>query len=96
MKTHTAVAVTETHISGFPLRRGKVRDVYDLGDEVLLVATDRISAYDVILPTPIPGKGVLLTQLSKFWFDFFEASIPHHLIEVIQDQTPPGLESYLP
>ena len=95
MKTHTAVAVTETNISGFPLRRGKVRDVYDLGDEILLVATDRISAYDVILPTPIPGKGVLLTQLSKFWFDFFEASVPHHLIEVIQDQAPPGLESHL-
>ncbi|MCH7884899.1 MAG: phosphoribosylaminoimidazolesuccinocarboxamide synthase [Planctomycetes bacterium] len=95
MRTHTAVAVTETNISGFPLRRGKVRDVYDLGDEILLVATDRISAYDVILPTPIPGKGVLLTQLSKFWFDFFEASVPHHLIEVIQDQAPPGLESHL-
>ena len=95
MRTHTAVAVTETHFSGYPLRRGKVRDVYDLGDEILLVATDRISAYDVVLPTPIPGKGVLLTQLSKFWFDFFEASVPHHLIEVIQDQAPSGLESHL-
>ncbi len=98
--------VTETSIPGLSLRRGKVRDVYDLGDEVLLVATDRISAYDVVLPTPIPGKGVMLTQISKFWFDFFAAdpdnsgskqaiSVPHHLIEVVESTAPAGLSGQL-
>jgi len=61
-----AVAVRETHLD-WPLRRGKVRDVYDLGDRLLLVATDRISAYDVVMPTPIPDKGRLLTALSLWW-----------------------------
>lgn len=87
--------VTETRFSAYPVRRGKVRDVYDLGDEILLVATDRISAYDVVLPTPIPGKGVMLTQISKFWFDFFADGIPHHLIEVVDLETPSGLEKHL-
>jgi phosphoribosylaminoimidazole-succinocarboxamide synthase len=90
-----SIIVTETRFSGFPVRRGKVRDVYDLGDEVLLVATDRISAYDVVLPTPIPGKGAMLTRISRFWFDFLSDSVPHHLIEVITDQAPAGLESHL-
>ncbi len=80
---------------GFPVRRGKVRDVYDLGEEVLLVATDRISAYDVVLPTPIPGKGVLLTRLSKFWFDWLGGSVPHHLLEVIEDRAPGRMGAYL-
>ncbi|MDE2507093.1 MAG: phosphoribosylaminoimidazolesuccinocarboxamide synthase [Planctomycetota bacterium] len=61
------------------MRRGKVRDVYDLGDgRLLLVATDRISAFDWVLPTPIPDKGRVLTQLSKFWFE--RMTTPHHLI----------------
>ncbi|MHC4698894.1 MAG: phosphoribosylaminoimidazolesuccinocarboxamide synthase, partial [Planctomycetota bacterium] len=55
-----------------------------------------ISAYDVILPTPIPRKGVMLTSISKFWFDFFSGSVAHHLIDVVEDQAPPGLEAYLP
>ncbi len=84
--------VTKTNIGTYPVRRGKVRDIYDLGDEILLVATDRISAYDVVLPTAIPGKGALLTRISKFWFDFFAESIPHHLIEVIDQSAPKGLE----
>jgi len=88
--------VTETHLKGYPVRRGKVRDVYDLGEEVLLVATDRISAYDVVLPTPIPGKGALLTRISLFWFDLFADSIPHHLIEVVTDKAPAGLDEHLP
>jgi phosphoribosylaminoimidazole-succinocarboxamide synthase len=88
-------AVTETRIPHLPLRRGKVRDIYDLGDEILLVATDRISAYDVVLPTPIPGKGAMLTSISRFWFEHFGNLVPHHLIEVIEDQTPPGLEAHL-
>lgn len=88
--------VVRTDIRQFPVRRGKVRDVYDLGDELLLVATDRISAYDVVLPTPIPGKGELLTRISAFWFDFFKKDVAHHLIEVIQDHAPAGLEEELP
>ena len=62
------------------LRRGKVRDVYDLGDEVLLVASDRLSAFDVVLPTPIPGKGAVLTQLSAFWFGKTADLIENHLL----------------
>lgn len=88
--------VTETQLTGYPLRRGKVRDIYDLGDEILLVATDRISAYDVVLPTAIPGKGALLTRISAFWFEAFSESVPHHLIEVVTDQAPPGLDDHLP
>ena len=95
MEANHARVVTETRLPGFPLRRGKVRDVYDLGDELLLVATDRISAYDVVLPTPIPGKGVMLTQISRFWFDFFADRVEHHLLEVIEDTAPAGLEEHL-
>ena len=96
MSTGAAEVVTHTRIPGYPLRRGKVRDVYDLGDEILLVATDRISAYDVVLPTPIPQKGAMLTRISRFWFGFFASTVPHHLIEVIEEQAPVGLEPHLP
>lgn len=78
-------AVYETHIEAFPCRRGKVRDVYDLGDELLIVATDRISAFDVVLPTPIPGKGRLLTHLSAFWFRRLEGRVAHHLLGVVEE-----------
>jgi phosphoribosylaminoimidazole-succinocarboxamide synthase len=71
--------VVETHLPGVPCRRGKVRDVYDLGDRLLLVSTDRISAFDWILPTPIPDKGRVLTQLSNFWFRRLKT--PHHVLE---------------
>ncbi len=60
--------------------RGKVRDTYQVGDHLLMIATDRLSAFDVVLPTPIPDKGRVLTQLSVFWFRKFEAWMPHHLI----------------
>ncbi|MEK6675572.1 MAG: phosphoribosylaminoimidazolesuccinocarboxamide synthase [Planctomycetota bacterium] len=95
MGDRTDSVVTATNIPGFPFRRGKVRDVYDLGDEVLLVATDRLSAFDVVLPTPIPGKGCLLTAISKFWFEFIGNRVPHHLIEVVHDHAPSGLEPHL-
>jgi phosphoribosylaminoimidazole-succinocarboxamide synthase len=76
--------VLETHLEFLgPKRRGKVRDIYDLGDKLLLVATDRISAFDVILPDGIPGKGYVLTQLSAFWFEWLEKIhdiVSHHLI----------------
>lgn len=87
--------VTETRFSAYPVQRGKVRDIYDLGDEILLVATDRISAYDVVLPTPIPGKGVMLTHVSRFWFDLFADTVPHHLIEVIDKKAPARLSEHL-
>jgi phosphoribosylaminoimidazole-succinocarboxamide synthase len=69
-------------LPGYEPRRGKVRDVYDLGDQVLLVASDRISAFDWVLPTAIPDKGRVLTQLSRFWFDRLAAAAPvgHHLL----------------
>jgi len=71
----------ETHFAGLePSARGKVRDIYDLGDKLLIVATDRLSAFDVILPTPIPDKGRVLTQLSLFWFDLFKDVIPNHVL----------------
>jgi phosphoribosylaminoimidazole-succinocarboxamide synthase len=72
-------AVLNTNLP-FPVRRGKVRDVYDLGDRLLIVATDRISAFDVVMPNGIPGKGKILTALSAFWFDHFKGQIENHLI----------------
>jgi hypothetical protein len=70
-------------------RRGKVRDVYDLGTTLLFVATDRISAYDVIMDQPIPGKGVILTSLSLFWFRQLADIVPNHLITADVDSFPP-------
>src|SRR3954463_11420795 len=64
----------------YPVRRGKVRDVYDLGDSLLLVATDRISAFDWVLPSGIPDKGRVLTQISAFWFDLLRE--PNHLLSL--------------
>ncbi len=69
----------ETNLPDLPLKRGKVRDVYDLGERLLLVSSDRISAFDWVLPTGIPDKGRVLTQVSNFWFDFLD--VPHHLLE---------------
>ena len=71
-------AMLQTSLPGLPVRRGKVRDVYDLGDQLLLVSTDRISAFDWVLPTGIPDKGRVLTQISKFWFEQLHTS--HHVI----------------
>jgi phosphoribosylaminoimidazole-succinocarboxamide synthase len=74
--------ISQTEFPGLKLLgRGKVRDIYDLGDRLLIVATDRLSAFDVILPTPIPDKGRVLTQLSLFWFEKLAGVVPHHVIE---------------
>ena len=70
--------VLQTSLSSLPVRRGKVRDIFDLGDQLLLVSTDRISAFDWVLPTGIPDKGRVLTQLSAFWFDLLRE--PNHLV----------------
>jgi len=75
-----AEVVLKTEIEGAPVRRGKVRDIYELGEDLLIVATDRISAFDCILPTGIPHKGRVLTQLSVFWFDFLKDLTPSHLV----------------
>lgn len=75
-------------------RRGKVRDVYDLGDRLLIVATDRISAFDVVLPTGIPDKGAVLTQISLFWFRLLQDLVPHHLISAEVSEYEPRLRAY--
>jgi phosphoribosylaminoimidazole-succinocarboxamide synthase len=84
-----------TEIPSVPLwRRGKVRDVYDLGDRLLIVATDRLSAFDVVLPTGIPGKGVVLTQLSLFWFRLLEGVVPNHVLTADVREYPDPLPNY--
>jgi len=72
--------VLQTNIAGQEPKRGKVRDIYDLGDKLLIVATDRISAFDVVMANGIPYKGIVLTQISKFWFDFLSDGVEHHLV----------------
>ena len=73
-------AVLQTNIGENEPNRGKVRDIYDLGDKLLIVATDRLSAFDVVMANGIPCKGIILTQISRFWFDFLSPDIEHHLI----------------
>lgn len=75
-----ANVVLRTEIPGVPVRHGKVRDVYDLGDTLLIAASDRLSAFDVIMKTGIPHKGQVLTQISKFWFSFLAGTVENHLI----------------
>lgn len=78
----TANAILKTEINDFPATHGKVRDIYDLGSELFIVATDRISAFDVVMPNGIPDKGKILTQMSLFWFDLISSKlgVKHHLI----------------
>ncbi|UCG80169.1 MAG: phosphoribosylaminoimidazolesuccinocarboxamide synthase [Desulfobacterales bacterium] len=77
------------------LRQGKVRDIYDLGDNLLMVATDRISAFDVVMPNPVPGKGRILTKMSRFWFEMMESIIPNHLIAADVEQFPGACRPYI-
>src|SRR6202158_3998233 len=85
--------VWETSLPGIHfLNRGKVRDLYGVGDRLLIVATDRLSAFDVVLPTPIPDKGSVLTQLSLFWFDLLRDVIPNHALTA--SDFPPELAAY--
>src|SRR5581483_5874026 len=75
--------VLQTNIPGVPApKRGKVRDIYDLGDKLLIVVTDRISAFDVIMPNGIPDKGVVLNQISAYWFKHMESIIPNHILSM--------------
>ncbi|MDB5300514.1 MAG: phosphoribosylaminoimidazole-succinocarboxamide synthase [Phycisphaerales bacterium] len=78
----------------FPVRRGKVRDVYDLGDKLLIVATDRISAFDCVMPNGIPGKGTILTALSLFWFQKFSGQFENHLLATDLKDYPADLHKY--
>ena len=92
MKYDKNHALLECAIPGIPQKSGKVRDVFDLGDKLLMVVTDRISAFDVILPCGVPDKGKVLNQLSLFWLDFF--GVKNHLITANVDEYPSELQPY--
>jgi phosphoribosylaminoimidazole-succinocarboxamide synthase len=98
MSPHTGTrepALLQTHLPTLPPpRRGKVRDIYDFGDVLLVVATDRISVFDVILPTGIPGKGKILTQLSAFWFAQTQNLVPNHLVTTDPQRYPQACSPY--
>lgn len=95
----TTTPLFQSHLPNLPLvQRGKVRDIYAVDDEhLLIVATDRLSAFDVVLPTPIPGKGAVLTALSNFWFDFTQSLVPNHLssLQLTELFTDPSEYQYL-
>jgi len=87
--------VLSTTIEGLPPpRRGKVRDIYETDEHLLIVATDRVSAFDVVLPDGIPGKGRVLTRLSRFWFQSLAEIVPNHLVSVEVDDFPPACRRY--
>src|SRR5579871_5686369 len=95
IKSTVPAVITDTDLPGVPrVARGKVRDVYSVGDDLLIVATDRISAFDCILPQGIPGKGRVLTQMSLFWFDLLRGSTPNHLITAEAKEFPASLHAY--
>ena len=96
MSQQASIPLTQSNLPSLEcVGRGKVRDIYSVDDDkLLLVATDRISAYDVVLPTPIPRKGEVLTQLSLFWFDFLKELVPNHLITANVDEYPAELHQY--
>ena len=92
MPTHV---ISQTEFKSLTLKgRGKVRDIYDLGDRLLIVATDRMSAFDVVMPNPIPDKGRILTQLSKFWFDLTREIISNHVISTKVEEYPQECRAY--
>ena len=88
-------AVFETHLPDLRLvRRGKVRDMYDLGDALLMIATDRISAFDVIMQDPVPDKGKILTRISRFWFSVMEPLVPNHILATDVREYPAACRPY--
>ena len=90
-----APPLLESKLPGIKLwKRGKVRDVYEVGDKLLLIATDRLSAFDVVLPSGIPGKGVLLTQMSLFWFELLKDVVPHHVVSADVSDYPDELKPF--
>ena len=87
-------AITETSLTNLDLaNRGKVRDLYDLGEQLLIISTDRISAFDVVLPNGIPYKGQILTGLSEFWFDYTRSIVDNHIITTDVSQYPDMLQA---
>ncbi len=86
--------IGETNLPLTKIKEGKVRELYDIKDKLLLIATDRISAFDWVLPNPIPHKGICLTQLSAFWFDYMHDSIPNHVISTEVDEYPKILHDH--
>jgi phosphoribosylaminoimidazole-succinocarboxamide synthase len=87
--------VLQTALEGLPVpHRGKVRDVYDLGDRLLIVASDRISAFDVVMPNGVPDKGKVLTRISLFWFDLLKDVVPNHLVTADVSAMPPELRRH--
>jgi len=91
-----AEPLLETHFTDVPLlARGKVRDIYDLGSQLLIVATDRISAFDVVMPNGIPDKGRVLTQMSLFWFEFTQEIVENHLATADPTEYPASIGKYL-
>jgi len=89
------MALMKTDLPGVKLHgRGKVRDIYDIGEHLLIIATDRLSAFDVVLPTPIPNKGKVLTQMSAFWFDHFKDFVPNHVVSTRVEDYPEGLRRF--
>jgi phosphoribosylaminoimidazole-succinocarboxamide synthase len=94
MEGRSTSVVYQTELAGVPLKaRGKVRDVYDLGDKLLIVATDRLSAFDYVLPNPIPDKGKVLSQISDFWFERLAGVIPNHVISTDVGEFPAPLNA---
>ena len=88
-------AILETNFDDLPLKaRGKVRDIYDLGDTLLIVATDRLSAFDVVMAEPIPGKGEVLTRISAFWFEVLGDIVPNHLLTMNVAEYPESCRPY--
>ncbi len=93
--TNASTAILTVDLPGIPkIRSGKVRELFDLGDSYLMVATDRISAFDVIMPNGIPRKGEVLTQISHFWFEKFASIVPNHLLAKAGDPLPAALQPY--
>jgi phosphoribosylaminoimidazole-succinocarboxamide synthase len=88
--------VSETNLPLKAFKKGKVRDIYELNDKLLLTVTDRISAFDHVLHEPIPSKGVCLTQLSAFWFDYFKDLVPSHMITADFEEFPNDLKHHQP
>src|SRR5207248_2259033 len=88
-------ALLQIDLPGIPkVKSGKVREMFDLGDRFLLVATDRISAFDCVMPNGIPRTGEVLTQLSHFWFERFASIVPNHLLARAADPLPPNLRPH--
>jgi phosphoribosylaminoimidazole-succinocarboxamide synthase len=89
------MTLMQTNLPGLKLQgRGKVRDIYDLGNQLLIVVTDRLSAFDVVLPTGIPNKGKVLNQMSAFWFDFFKDLVPNHVVSTRVEDFPAEVRKF--